>query len=379
MILAARHGPQLYEIRDVTAEVVDGYDGLSPPALDFGDDLDETSTGKAHAWAGPSVAGAHQSASSNGSASYPHSLVSAAGSTPISSSLTDLASPQCLNPPASPVTRRQTARAVADLIFFSQSGDLSAANNPIAGEGHPKPSTGYLHHGQSCTPNDSSFEDGIFLPGSTYHELHATLRSHLIHGTRPNASTRPVSPTVDREATEPFIVYRDGRGKCSIDAPSQPSLGPPNDQAMISKQEECSLWCIWFEEISPWLDKFDNNRHFQHTIPTLASTHGHLHYSILALCARQQELKDKARPTGQSLALYQEAIHGLLPDLASRSTEVIASCVILCVLEMLSCSPMAWQRHLDGCASFLNAVRANGFAVVEFQLASASSYDCCAS
>ena len=70
-------------------------------------------------------------------------------------------------------------------------------------------------------------------------------------------------------------------------------------------------------------------------------------------------MQDKSRPT--SLALYQQAIHLLLPRLTTRSTAVIASCVVLCVLEMLSCSPRAWQRHLDGCATLLQAVGIHGF------------------
>lgn len=81
---------------------------------------------------------------------------------------------------------------------------------------------------------------------------------------------------------------------------------------------------------------------------------------MLALSARQLELKENTRPTDRSLALYQEAIHQLLPHLSTRSTSVIATCVILCVLEMLSCSPKAWRRHLDGCASLMEAVGING-------------------
>lgn len=82
----------------------------------------------------------------------------------------------------------------------------------------------------------------------------------------------------------------------------------------------------------------------------------------MAASARQMERKathDTTRPL--SLALYQRAIHLLLPQLTTRSTPVIASCVVLCVLEMLSCSPKAWQRHLDGCATLLQAVGIHGF------------------
>ena len=96
-------------------------------------------------------------------------------------------------------------------------------------------------------------------------------------------------------------------------------------------------------------------------MPTLAAQYEHLRYSMLALSARQLEQEETDQPTDRSLTLYQEAIHQLLSELPTRSTAVIASCVILCVLEMLSCSPKAWRRHLDGCASLMEAVGINGF------------------
>lgn len=107
------------------------------------------------------------------------------------------------------------------------------------------------------------------------------------------------------------------------------------------------------------LDKFDNKRHFGRALPPLARENPHLRFSILALSARQLERKDAAR-SSLSLALYQEAIHHLVPQLQTRTTVVVASCVVLCVLEMMSCSPKMWRRHLDGCASLLIAMGITG-------------------
>ena len=73
----------------------------------------------------------------------------------------------------------------------------------------------------------------------------------------------------------------------------------------------------------------------------MAKTTPHLKNAILALSARQIEMKENSKSSSESLGLYQEAIHLLLPDLQTRSTVVIASCVILCVLEMMSCR---WTR-----------------------------------
>lgn len=58
---------------------------------------------------------------------------------------------------------------------------------------------------------------------------------------------------------------------------------------------------------------------------------------MLALSARQMERKSPGRSSSASLALYQEAVHQLVPQLQTKSTEVVASCVVLCVLEMMSC------------------------------------------
>lgn len=92
----------------------------------------------------------------------------------------------------------------------------------------------------------------------------------------------------------------------------------------------------------------------------LAKHHPHIKYSILALSSRQMELKEKTVDNSRSLALYQHAIHLLSPLLQLRTTEVLASCVVLCVLEMMSCSPKAWRRHLDGCAALIQALGISG-------------------
>jgi hypothetical protein len=120
----------------------------------------------------------------------------------------------------------------------------------------------------------------------------------------------------------------------------------------------------------------------------MAKSAPHLRYSILALSARQMERKQNEKSQSESLSLYQEAIHLLLPELESKSTPVIASCVILCVLEMLSCmsvlsnsyiyiersylvalsgNPKEWRRHLDGCAYLIQAAEINGFSGKEEQ------------
>ncbi|KAF7929179.1 uncharacterized protein EAE98_005098 [Botrytis deweyae] len=200
-------------------------------------------------------------------------------------------------------------------------------------------------------------QDGIFLPGSEFQESHSTLRDHLIYTARSNCPTRVGTP--DLQAPDFSFAERSFSGNKGADLSSE-SAGhsrPPE----ITPQREYLLWKTWIDELAPWLDKFDNKRHFEHKIPIMARKIPHLKNSILALSARQIEMKETSESSSESLALYQEAIHLLLPELQSRDTAVIASCVILCVLEMMSCSPKEWRRHLEGCANLLEAVGINGF------------------
>jgi hypothetical protein len=197
--------------------------------------------------------------------------------------------------------------------------------------------------------SETSFEDGIFLPGSQYLELHAELRSKLFdtaHSVEPSrrGSPDPNGPLYQPpQAIDTGIVEED-----------------PRRLAQLSPEQEYTLWQVYITEVAPWIDKFDINRHFELVLPMLAKDAEHLKYSILALSARQIELKENKKELKTSLGLYQLAIHLLTPQLDTRSTVVLASSAVLCVLEMLSCSPKAWRRHLDGCAALIQALGITG-------------------
>ncbi|KAL2825885.1 fungal-specific transcription factor domain-containing protein [Aspergillus pseudoustus] len=188
----------------------------------------------------------------------------------------------------------------------------------------------------------------VFLPGSAYEALHTALRNRQLWTARPDIPSRPSSPTSVPERGRSESRARTGRFE-------------------VSPDRENILWQNYLNEICLWLDMFDNHRHFASTFPQMAKSAPHLRYSILALSARQMERKHGEKSQSESLSLYQEAIHLLLPELESKSTPVIASCVILCVLEMLSCNPKEWRRHLDGCAYLIQAAEINGFSGKEEQ------------
>ncbi|UNI19272.1 hypothetical protein JDV02_005466 [Purpureocillium takamizusanense] len=338
MARTRRRPPKGYQILDVTSNVIRGYKVLSPPPDQLRISPEECQDGRGdadtHILVTPPVACDQAS--------------------PFPTRSLDRDTNSCLTATnGSPSTQRQTESAVANLLYFSQGGQQS----PPLPIGLDVPD--YLDQQlQVITPDGtSSTEDGIFLPGSAYHELHSTLRSHLIHEVKSNAPTRQATPRLELDDHDGSSQDQGKVPECPLELPASVVEVP----SLLSKEDECVLWRNWFDTVSPWLDKFDNDRHFQQILPTMAPDHHHLRYAILALSARQMELKENTSPTDRSLALYQQAIHHLLPHLPSRSTAVIASCVILCVLEMMSCSPKAWQRHLDGCASLMEAVGINGF------------------
>lgn len=339
MARTRKRPPKNYEILDVTSDVIRGYNVLSPPPTQLhysprdeedrrgGDAASPTLTT-------PPAGRGESSTASTGPFAYDTNSSLAATN-------------------GSPSGHRQTESAVANLLYFSQGGHPS----PTLPIGLDVPE--YIDQQlQAITPDGTnSIEDGIFLPGSAYHELHSTLRNHLIHEVKSNAPTRQATPRFEFDDNDGVSQEPGKVPEYALDL----SISVAQLPSLLPKEDECVLWRNWFDEVSPWLDKFDNDRHFQQIIPTMAPDHDHLHYAILALSARQMELKETTSPTDRSLALYQQAIHHLLPHLPSRGTAVIASCVILCVLEMMSCSPKAWQRHLDGCASLMEAVGINGF------------------
>lgn len=203
-------------------------------------------------------------------------------------------------------------------------------------------------------------DDGIFLPGSIYQEFHKALRNSMFHTARSVPVTRQPSPERPLDgAPEPWshVPPQNTQPGPVLNLPDSDGPRTPPE---LTQEQEYVLWKNWIEEISAWLDKFDHHKHFRHTLPAMAKTTPHLRYSILALSARHLERKDGSLPAEVSLSLYQEAIHLLLSNLHTKDITVIASCVVLCVLEMFSCSPKAWRRHLDGCASLIQAMNIRG-------------------
>jgi hypothetical protein len=144
---------------------------------------------------------------------------------------------------------------------------------------------------------------------------------------------------------------------------SWPSTATPlsSIRAIVSTGRRVTWLKNYINEVAPWLDMFDARQAFGREVPMLAKSSASLTYAILAISARQMELGKKLKGDHESLQLYQEAIRSLTPQLQARDPSTMATCVILCCLEMMSAAPKNWRKHLDGCATLFDSYGINGF------------------
>ena len=198
---------------------------------------------------------------------------------------------------------------------------------------------------------DMLTDDGMFIPGSTYQELHTTLRHHVFNIARSQEPSRQPSPSRELDGVRVVDGAQLGPVQAAQIHSSQDDL--IEAEALLDADQEYLLWKNWVTEIADWLDKFDRDRHFGRKLPIMAKTCPHLRFSMLALSARQLERKDKSIPASVTLSLYSAAVRLLLPQLHHRDASVLASCVVICVFrddELFSqslASPFGWLRLLD--------------------------------
>lgn len=124
------------------------------------------------------------------------------------------------------------------------------------------------------------------------------------------------------------------------------------------------LFTNFVEEIAGWLDMFDHKKHFTTIFVTLSKKSLPLYYSILAISSRHLDETKKLQKKNDHLTyhLYQRSLYYLVPMVQGNSNiEVVASCIILCVFEMMNPSPLNWRKHLKGGATLLMAANIHGF------------------
>lgn len=194
-----------------------------------------------------------------------------------------------------------------------------------------------------------------YYPDATYKDLHSQLHDHMVKAARNVALTRQGSPE-----SFPSRLLSGSRAGGPTFSPTSSGRSGLLPNSHMSQKRQIELWQNYLDEVAPWMDMFDNNKHWHTTIAQMAQRVDYLQYSLLALSARQLERKSKAKSHTESLNLYSEAIKLIAVQLPTLCTEIIAACVLLCVLEMMSSSPRAWAKHLDGIALLLEAAGVNG-------------------
>ncbi|KAJ5287920.1 hypothetical protein N7478_003606 [Penicillium angulare] len=129
----------------------------------------------------------------------------------------------------------------------------------------------------------------------------------------------------------------------------------------LSKTKRVQYLKNYVGQVAPWLDMFDSQCTFRVQIPALARNFPALLNAILAISARQMERKEGIQDSFDSLELYQEAIRLLSPLLQVRDPKIVAACVLLCCLEMMSARAQDWRKHLEGCTALFEAFEIHGF------------------
>lgn len=98
-------------------------------------------------------------------------------------------------------------------------------------------------------------DDGIFLPGSTYLELHSTLRNRIFDTARSTQSCRDASPRIPIDAEDVIDSYAQIDYEAASIQPEDPISTPASTPlfAELEQQEEYKLWKNWVDEIGPWV------------------------------------------------------------------------------------------------------------------------------
>ncbi|KFY45548.1 hypothetical protein V495_02923 [Pseudogymnoascus sp. VKM F-4514 (FW-929)] len=178
-------------------------------------------------------------------------------------------------------------------------------------------------------------------------DLQEELRTVLFTGAASLAPSRNNSPA----PSEPVNVPALDLSKQSLDF----------TRVSIPKVRLINYLKNWISECAPYLDKFDEARHFGVQVPIVAQGSPALFYAVLAFSARQTERKTGLEKSHDSLELYQESIRLLAPSLQAKDPNVLVTVCILACLELMSVSPRDWRRHIEGCAALFDSFNINGF------------------
>ena len=168
----------------------------------------------------------------------------------------------------------------------------------------------------------------------------------------------------DTDADESATALRDlrinGENKFKgVRLAHTPLIARPLGCTKLLKRRQLELWRNYIDNIAPSLDVCANKWHFQHTLPMLAKSADHLHYAVLALSSRHLENQESTGSDEESSGLQQDAINLLLTELHTLDTPTIATCVLLCAMDLLSAPATQCNTSLSICASLIDIADIN--------------------
>jgi len=119
---------------------------------------------------------------------------------------------------------------------------------------------------------------------------------------------------------------------------------------------EIPLFRHFVDNLSQWLDLFDPSKQFASTVPQLALNNEGLMKAMLAASSRHLAIKasmeGRPKDTTDSIGYYAQALRflqmGMKYQSYTRSSELLATVLIIALFEMLDGSPLGWERHLKG-------------------------------
>lgn len=128
----------------------------------------------------------------------------------------------------------------------------------------------------------------------------------------------------------------------------------------ISESLKGKLLDAYLRETSTWCEATDTLRHFSTKCSCVLVESDCFLAAALALSSRQLDVTTD-HPHSVSLELYQFTIRTLIERVSEDlDSSILASCVMLCVFEMMQSPVCEWRRHLQGCAQLFKSRGWNG-------------------
>ena len=138
---------------------------------------------------------------------------------------------------------KQAEHAASHLLSLSQTNPLPSG--PVTTTNASPELSFDTSFPQAPLPDVSDLgEDGLFRPGSTYLNLHSTLRHYLFQESRSTDPTRFTTPCSDSDEGAPGECLGEVVGKSGED-----------DSFLLTKEQEGILWVNWLDEVAPWVSQ----------------------------------------------------------------------------------------------------------------------------